>query len=284
MNFRRLAGCFGTPILALLMVVATALAGDFLLGLFVALDAKGNPLDPLGLVAFTLVPFGLLLAVLLAWVRFVEKRGPEAIGFIGFDKWRNYLKGYAFGVAGMLGIVGVTWLAGGYTATGAGTVWASPRGLLVILLLVLGLALQSSVEELFFRGWLLRVLSRNANVPVAVVVSSALFTLLHFSRGQTWLDTLAILLFAFFCCCWALRSGNVLGVMGWHSGWNWILAVGFGLPLSGIDVGIPSLVVNLVPQGERWLHGGLQGPESSVACVVYFVAGCALLLRRQKPS
>jgi uncharacterized protein len=284
MNLRPLAWSVGAPLLALVMVVATALAGSFILELFVPIDAKGNPVDPFGLVAYTLVPFGLLLIVLIAWVRFVEKRGLEALGLAATHRVPIYLRGYAIGAASMLAIVGVTWLAGGYSATGPGTAWASPRELLVIAMLLLGLALQSSVEELLFRGWLLGTLSRKVNVPIAVLVSSALFALLHFSRGQTWLDWVAVFLFAFFCCAWTLRSGNTLGAMGWHSGWNWILAVGFGLPLSGIDVGISSLVVNLVPQGARWLNGGPQGPESSVACIVYFLVGSALLLRRQGPS
>ena len=281
MILKRLAWAIGAPLLALVMVVATAIAGSWLIEGFVSIDAKGNPVDPLGLVAYTVVPFGLLLACLIAYVRFIEKRGPEAIGFAGPDKVRTYLRGYAIGVASMIGIVGAIWISGGYVATGPGTAWAAPRQLLVMLMLVLGFAVQSSVEELLFRGWLLGVVSRKVNVPVAVFVSSALFVLLHFSRGQVWLDTLALFLFAVFCCSWTLRSGNVLGVMGWHSGWNWILATGFNVPLSGMDVGMPSLLVNLVPQGERWLHGGPQGPESSLACVVYFLAGVAALLWRK---
>ena len=88
-----------------------------------------------------------------------------------------------------------------------------------------------------------------------------------------------------FCCCWALKSRNILGVMGWHSGWNWILAVGFGLPLSGLDVGIPALLVTLQPTGENWRHGGIQGPEGSIVCVIYFIAFSAWLLwsLRRKP-
>ena len=269
------------PVLALAMVVATALAGSLLLELWIPLDAKGNPLDPIGLVAYTIVPFGMLLLVLLAWVRFVEKRGTDAIGFTGHGKLRTFARGYALGLAGMLGLVAAIWACGGFTVAGSGSVVSSPSSLLVIVALALSLALQSSVEELLFRGWLLTVLTRRFNAVAGVVVSSALFALLHFSRDQILLDHVALFLFGVFCCCWALRSGNVLGVMGWHSGWNWLLAVGFGLPLSGLDVGVPSLLVTLQPVGERWLTGGAQGPESSVLCVVYFLAGSAWLLRRK---
>ncbi|QJR10047.1 hypothetical protein DSM104443_01098 [Usitatibacter rugosus] len=269
------------PVWALVMVVATALLGSWMLEQVVAIDAKGNPLDPIGLVAYTIVPFGLLLLLLLAWVRFVEKRGADAIGFTGPGKLRTFGVGYAIGLASMLGLVAAIWACGGFIVAGPATAVSSPFSLLVIVALAFSLALQSSVEELLFRGWLLTVLSKRFNAVAGVIVSSALFTLLHFSRSHNLLDFTALFLFGVFCCCWTIRSGNVLGPMGWHSGWNWLLAVGFGLPLSGIDVHIPSLLVSLETVGERWLTGGAQGPESSVLCVGYFLAGVALLLRRQ---
>ena len=67
--------------------------------------------------------------------------------------------------------------------------------------------------------------------------------------------------------------------MGWHSGWNWLLAVGLGLPLSGLDVGIPSLPVDLRPAGAAWLHGGAQGPGASVVCIGCFLSAAIWMLR-----
>lgn len=259
------------PVLALFMVVITALAGDALLELFVVLDAKGNPVSATGLIGFTIVPFGILLLVLLAWVRFVERRPLASIGLIGNHKVRAFLRGHVIGWVSMLVIVAVILCAGGYAATGSARAWASPAALASIALLLFSLALQSSAEEILFRGWLLSVVSKKFNVPTGVLISSALFALLHFSRGQHWLVTLSVFLFGVFCCCWALRAKSILGVMGWHSGWNWLLAVGFGLPLSGIDVNIPSLLIDLKPVGANWLTGGAQGPEASMVCIAYFV-------------
>ena len=259
------------PVLALLMVVVTALAGDALLELVLVLDAKGNPVNPTGLIGFTTVPFGLLLLLLLAWVRFVERRPLASIGLVGDHKARAFLRGHMIGWVSMLVIVTIILWTGGYAATGSSRAWASPAALASIVLLLFSLALQSSAEEILFRGWLLSVVSKKFSVAMGVLVSSALFALLHFSRGQHWLVTVSNFLFGVFGCCWALRSKSILGVMGWHSGWNWLLAVGFGLPLSGIDVNIPSLLIDLKPVGANWLTGGAQGPEASVVCIAYFV-------------
>jgi hypothetical protein len=150
--------------------------------------------------------------------------------------------------------------------------------LLAIALLLLGFGLQSSVEELLFRGWLLSVLAKKFNVLVAVIVSSALFALLHFTPGEPWLVSVCDFAFGVFACAWALRTGSIVGVMGWHAGWNWLLAAGFGLPLTGIDVGIPALVVDLEPSGPAWLTGGAEGPEGSVLCLAVFSVATAWLL------
>ena len=276
------------PVLGLFMVVVTALAGDALLELFVVLDAKGNPVDAAGLIGFTIVPFGMLLSLLLVWVCVVERRPLASIGITGDRKVFVFLRGHAIGWVSMLSIVLIILFAGGYSAPGFGRAWASPSVLASIAMLLFSLALQSSAEEILFRGWLLSVVSKKFNVVIGVLVSSALFALLHFSRGQHWLVTLSVYLFGVFCCCWALRSGSILGVMGWHSGWNWLLAVGFGLPLSGIDVNIPSLLIDLKPAGASWLTGGAQGPEASVVCIMYFAVASLWMVvsarRRHHPA
>jgi membrane protease YdiL (CAAX protease family) len=265
------------PFLALAFVLASQLAGTALIRPFVPLDANFNPLNATALFAFALVPFGLLLLLMLAWVRFVERRPLANVGLIGARKLRTFLFGHVIGMASIFAIVAIAWLAGGFAYASFAPAWLVPSSLLSVALLLIAFALQSSVEELLFRGWLLSLLAKKFNVVVAVIVSSALFAFLHFSPGQHWLVTVGTFLFGLFGCGWALRTRSILGVMGWHSGWNWLLAVGFGLPLTGLDVGIPALLVDLRVVGPAWLTGGEQGPEASVVCLGYFVLTSAWL-------
>jgi membrane protease YdiL (CAAX protease family) len=269
------------PFLALAFVIATALAGDWLISPFVHISPEGNPLDPAALVAFTLVPFGLLLVVLLGWVRFVERRPLASLGIRGERQFREFLRGHAIGVAGLFGIVMVIWMFGGLRLTAVAPALSQPVSLVPITLLLFTFALQASVEEVLFRGWLLSVLAKKFNVPIAVVVSSALFSLLHFNPRTHWLVSVGTFLFALFACAWVLRTRNLLGIMGWHSGWNWLLAIGFGLPVSGIDVGLPALLLDMQAAGPDWLTGGPQGPEASVVCFGYFILGI-VWMRRQR--
>ena len=270
------------PFLALAFVIASQLAGLPLIKPLVALDPLGNPLEAYALFAYTLVPFGLLGLIVLAWVHFVERRPFGSIGLQARPK--SFAWGHAVGMVSITGIVALLWLSGGLHRTGEATAWSSPAWLASIGLLLIGFAVQSSVEELLFRGWLLSVLAKKFNVLIGVIVSSLLFALLHFTRGEPWLVNVCDFAFGVFACAWALRYRSILGVMGWHAGWNWLLAVGFGLPLTGIDVGIPALLVDLQARGPQWLSGGAEGPEGSV----FFLAACALavtwLLLRPKPG
>ena len=127
------------------------------------------------------------------------------------------------------------------------------------------------MEEIIFRGWMLSAVARKAGVVVAVLLVSITFCLLHYGPHQAPLVTLSTFLFSLFACAWTLRSGNIWGVMGWHAGWNWLLATGFQLPVTGIDVHLPALLVALRPQGVEALTGGAEGPEGSYLCSAFFV-------------
>ena len=87
------------PFLLLAFVISTALLGDGLISKYVNMSPRGDPLDATALVAFTLVPFSFLLLVVLAWVRFVERRPMASIGIRGEHRLREFLRGHALGLA-----------------------------------------------------------------------------------------------------------------------------------------------------------------------------------------
>lgn len=63
--------------------------------------------------------------------------------------------------------------------------------------------------------------------------------------------------------------------MGWHTGWNWLLGVGFELPVTGLNTHMPALIVRLAPAGPNYLTGGAQGVEASVGCTIVLIVGIA---------
>ncbi len=242
----------------------------------------GDPVGLAGLHALLWIGFAPTLLLVLAWVCGVERRSLASIGLTGAAPLKTFLRGLAIGFATIALVVGAIWAAGGMQAAGIGPAWRSPSGLLQIALLLPAFVFQSSVEEVMFRGWLLSTVARKANVLVAVLLVSATFGLLHYSPHQPPLVVASSVLFSLFACAWVLRTGNVWGVMGWHAGWNWLLAVGFELPVTGLDAHLPALLVALRPQGGDALTGGAQGPEGSVLCVAFFVLAIAWIQLRAR--
>ncbi len=272
------------PFLAVFFVVLTGLGPEIALGQAGLLDAHDDPKGLLGFAAFLFIPFALLGLVVLAWVRFVERRSVASIGLVRERATGKFLAGHLTGTAMASAIVAGIWLAGGFRAGAIAPALASPMALAGIAVLCAAFALQSSAEELLFRGWMLSAISPKLGIVLAVVLSSAVFVLLHFERGAGPLVYANTALFALFACAWAIRRGHVWGVMGWHSGWNWILAVGFESRVTGLDAHVPALFVQMTGSGPDILTGGGQGPEGSVLCTAALVLGIAWLGLRRASS
>jgi uncharacterized protein len=236
---------------------------------------SGDPVGLAGLHALLWIGFAPTLLAVLAWVRWVERRSLASIGLVGARPLETFLRGLAVGVATVVLVVCGIWAAGGMRAAGIGPAWRSAPGLLQIALLLPAFVFQAGVEEVIFRGFLLSALARKTHVAVAVLLVSLTFALLHYSPHQPLRIVASTVLFSLFACAWVLRTGNIWGAMGWHAGWNWLLAVGFELPVTGMDAHLPALLVALRPQGVDALTGGAHGPEGSVLCSMFFVLAIA---------
>ncbi|MEG2941039.1 MAG: type II CAAX endopeptidase family protein [Thermomonas sp.] len=264
-----------SPILLILFNAVPMIAMDDWMESMQWSTPRGDPIGMDGLHALLWLGFAPSLLLVLAWVRLVERRSLASIGLVGPAPAGTFLRGVAIGVGTIALVVFAILAAGGLQVAGMGAAWRSPESLVQMGLLLLGFTFQASVEEVMFRGWLLSVLARKANVAVAVVLVSLVFCLLHYGPNQAPLVMASTFLFSLFACLWALQSGNVWGVMGWHTGWNWLLATGFELPVTGIDAHLPALLVALRPQGPVALTGGAEGPEGSYLCSVFLVAAIA---------
>lgn len=271
-----------SPVLLILFVAAPVIGLDGWMQAQGWSTPKGDPIGLAGLYALLWIGFVPTLLAVFAWVRFVEGRSLRTIGLVGPKPVRTFLQGVGIGLGTIALVAAAIWVAGGLRPEGFGAAWRSPNALMHIGLLFLSFVVQASTEEIIFRGWLLSVVARKANVAVAVFLVSLVFTFLHFSPHQQPLVTLVSFLFSAFACQWALRSGNIWGVMGWHTGWNWLLATGFELPVTGIDAHLPALLVALRPQGSVALTGGAEGPEGSFLCSAFFVFAMAWMWWRRR--
>ncbi|MEZ0244135.1 MAG: lysostaphin resistance A-like protein [Sphingomonas sp.] len=266
------------PIVCILLVAFSSVPFDFGLEWIGLVDAKGQPLSAFGFCLFLLLPFGAMAAAVGAWSRFVERRSLATLGLTGTHRVRKHLAGLATGVGMMALAVTSVWLAGGYVSKDVLPAFSSPASLFWIAILLACFVVQSGVEEFIFRGWLLSTVTRRWNLTAGFIASSLAFTFLHFSPHQPVREIVMAFMFGLFACAWARRAGSIWGVMGWHAGWNWFAGVGFAVPITGFDLRLPALLVQLTPSGPDFLTGGPAGPESSILTIGMLAVATLLLL------
>lgn len=267
-----------SPIVCILLVAFSSLPFDFGFEWLGLADARGKPLSAFGFCLFLLLPFVAMGAAVWAWSRFIERRSIATLGLTGEHRLRKHLSGLTIGVGMMaLAIISI-WLAGGYVSKDVFPALASPASLFWIAILLACFVIQSGVEEFIFRGWLLSTATRRWNLMAGFIASSSAFTFLHFSPHQPVREIVMAFMFGLFACAWAWRAGSIWGVMGWHAGWNWFAGVGFAVPITGFDLQLPALLVQLAPSGPDFLTGGHAGPESSVLTIGMLAAATLLLL------
>jgi hypothetical protein len=265
------------PFICIFLLVISMLPGDLGLAYLGFTEPMGPPRGPLGFFLM-LVSFSALGLAIAGWVRWVEKRSLASAGLCGDGGLKKFLTGLAIGIAMMGAIVTAIALSGGYRVADLAPAFASSAALGWIALLLAGFTVQASVEEFVFRGWLFSTVMRRWNTTAAFLLSSAAFTFVHFSPRATLLELVMTFIFAIFACAWVRRSNSIWGVMGWHVGWNWFGGTGFDVPITGMDTGIPALVVKMVPVGPAWLNGGGEGPEGSLYTLGLLTAASLSLL------
>jgi len=179
--------------------------------------------------------------------------------------------GLAIGFTLFTAVVCVAAIAGAY-----GILACCSRGQLLIELLNAGI-MAALLEELLFRGILFRWVEEFAGSWAALIVTAALFGLVHRSNpNATWFSSFAI----------AMEAGILLGgaymltrslwmPMGLHAAWNFTQGYLFGVPVSGQP---EQGMVTARLSGPVLLSGGAFGLEASVIAVVIATAcGCWLV-------
>ncbi len=269
--------------LAVLMAIVFVFGGQFFgaipYALMLGFDLLPSGATPVGgavnllfFFALTLVPTGLLL---LLWVAVVEQRPVRTLGLEGPAWLKKLLRGFAGGLVLFSFIVLISAIFGWIDVQPQSN--ALPVLLFASLLTLPGWLLQSSLEELVMRGWLLPVIGAKRSVVLGLLISSLLFAVLHLlNPGVSLLSTLNIALAGLMFALLVLWEGSIWGAFGLHSAWNWIQGSVYGFPVSGNIFQSPS-IWKMAENGPGWLTGGPFGPEGGLIATLVLVGACLVL-------
>ena len=269
------------------LTLVVAIVGGQMLARFAiefVLPSAGSVVNPLidgarDLLTFT-TGFVPVYLCLWAWVRLWSKRSFTTLGFEPRHPFARAVGGATVAVVMMSAVaVGLALLPD--TALAPGQLRAV--GLAALgggLLTLLGTVVQSSGEEVLFRGWLLPTIGARYGPWIGVAVSSLLFGLAHaLNPNATALGLLNLSLFGTFLALYALAEGGLWGACAWHTLWNWTDNVLFGLRDSGGPLR-PALLVSITPTGRDILTGGTFGPDGSVIETAVLLIGISVIVWR----
>lgn len=130
-------------------------------------------------------------------------------------------------------------------------------------------------EELLSRGYHLQTLASGLNLTWGVIISSAVFGILHiFNPNATWVSAAGIFFAGLFLAFGYIRTKQLWLPIGLHIGWNFFEGTVFGFPVSGLD--IYRLLRHQVTGPELWT-GGAFGPEAGLIVLPALALGAALI-------
>lgn len=122
-------------------------------------------------------------------------------------------------------------------------------------------------EELFIRGYVFAVLRRAAGWRFALIATSVAFGLLHaWNPGADAESILAVTVAGFFLGAILLATRSLYAAGAAHFAWNWVMAGGLHIAVSGIASRDPDY--RTIETGPDWLTGGPWGPEGGLAAVM----------------
>ncbi len=130
-------------------------------------------------------------------------------------------------------------------------------------------------EELLSRGYHLQTIASGINLFWGVIISSAVFGLLHLGNpNATWVSAAGIFFAGLYLAFGYIRTKQLWLSIGLHIGWNFFEGVVFGFPVSGLDI-YPLLRIKVT--GPVLWTGGAFGPEAGLIVLPSLIVGGILI-------
>lgn len=258
----------------ILLVVLSILVGIFLFPLaFLGIDITG---DMLWLQLFQIV--AVTLSVFLAR-RLLDRRSIRSLGLeVDRRALLDLLAGFAITFL-MMGSIFLFELGMGWLSF-EGFAWQVDGTMLVlteVLLALFTFVLVGWSEELLSRGYHLQTLASGLNLFWGVLLSSAVFGVLHLGNPNNEAKLMiaaGITLAGVFLAYGYLATRQLWLPIGLHIGWNFFEGVGFGFPVSGMQT---YALTRVSITGPEMLTGGAFGPEAGLVLLPGLAVGTLLV-------
>ena len=203
--------------------------------------------------------------ILLFSVKYFEK---TTFDYFGFSKENNLLaikSGLGLAIFSVVGIVVILLISNNISLT-----LSKDLKIGIIIILIILVLIQSFLEEVVFRGYLMTRLAAKKGKWIAIILSSLFYIVFRMSNPTTSkLDLINIFLISIVMSLLYWYFDNILVIAIFHAFWNCISGVIFGFNISGIRVSDSIFTVEAISD-KQILIGGSYGIEGSIIVTVFF--------------
>src|SRR6266498_4082 len=236
----------------------------------------GAGIGSLGIVSEILDFLAVLASVYIAR-RWLDKRSLESLGLkFSAQSIIDIFAGIGISFLQMGFIYAVTLLIGWLTFKGfawnfdpINVVIAGVLNFFIIFVIV------GFKEEILSRGYHLQTIASGINLFWGVIISSAIFGLLHLANpNATWISAAGIFFAGLYLAYGYIRTKQLWLSIGLHIGWNFFEGVVFGFPVSGLNI-YPLIRIDV--QGPEIWTGGAFGPEAGLIVLPSLILGAVLI-------
>lgn len=250
----------------------------FLFGTLVVIIAASLGIDVGSLIFGNVLNFIATTGSVYIARRWLDKMSFESLGLkLNQRTLIDVLMGIAIALVQM-GSIYVVMLGLGWLRF-EGFAWEfDPIGTVItgVLTFFIGFIIVGWNEELLSRGYHLQTIASGTNLFWGVIISSAVFGILHLANpGASWVSTAGIFFAGIYLAYGYIRTKQLWLSIGLHIGWNFAEGVIFGFPVSGLD-DIYKLIRIQVTGPEIWT-GGAFGPEAGLIVLPSLILGAVLI-------
>jgi membrane protease YdiL (CAAX protease family) len=228
---------------------------------------------------FLLILFGFLgtFLVFYLFLKYVDKEAFVQLGFQSYNYKREVILGVLMGLAIMgIGSLVLTF----FNQLGFVKIVLLPSEVFLTIILYLLVAV---MEEVLFRGYILRKLMRSIDIHWALIISSMIFALMHaMNPHASWIGLANIFLSGILLGLGFIYTQNLWFPIALHFSWNLFQSF-FGFNVSGEDT---YTILEWDRLENNIFNGGDFGFEGSLLCIAMQIFLILLLpyLLRQKET
>ncbi|MBE6493720.1 MAG: CPBP family intramembrane metalloprotease [Methanosphaera stadtmanae] len=259
-----------SPLKETLLFILLYIAMFLITGLFTYVITIGIPVDSDYFVLLLSGSFIVSIIITLLAITKIEKRSLRSIGFSHENVVPNLVKGLSIGFIMFILVVVIGMLLGQYTFNGFDF-----SSLYLAIPYIIVFIIQPFGEEIYTRGWIIPLFSKNYSVFISIVVSTLFFVAGHMgNNGFNLIALINIMLVSVLLSLLFLKYDNIWICGAFHSAWNFTQSYLLGFNVSGLNT---SSIMHFSQSAPNIINGGAFGPEAGLITTVIFILVIILL-------